>query len=203
MPFVEIVGVTSTRKTFCIAFAFISEEKEKNYKWVLERLKLTLEGCMHPRVIITDRDLALINAYKKVFPNATRLLCRWHIQRNILKRCRPMIKTQNDWDSFYSTWKLLVDSLTWTSYLENYEQIRLVLRRYPRTIYRYHHHNLPILTSLQGHVSKEALDLIVKELLRLEDLKFDNSTCGCRLRSSCGLPCACILSTYLNSGRYI
>ena len=85
MPFVEIVGVTSTRKTFCIAFAFISEEKEKNYKWVLERLKLTLEGCMHPRVIITDRELALINAYKKVFPNATRLLCRWHIQRNILK----------------------------------------------------------------------------------------------------------------------
>nr|GEY98878.1 hypothetical protein [Tanacetum cinerariifolium] len=37
MPFVEIVGVTSTGKTFCIAFVFISEEKMDNYKWVLLR----------------------------------------------------------------------------------------------------------------------------------------------------------------------
>ncbi|GJU14208.1 FAR1-related sequence 5-like protein [Tanacetum coccineum] len=66
MPFVEIVGITSTSKTFCIAFAFISEEKEKNYEWVLERLKLTLEGCMLPRVIITDRELALIASVKKL-----------------------------------------------------------------------------------------------------------------------------------------
>ena len=29
MPFVEIVGVTSTRKTFCIAFAFIRRKEEK------------------------------------------------------------------------------------------------------------------------------------------------------------------------------
>nr|GEU42263.1 hypothetical protein [Tanacetum cinerariifolium] len=63
MPFVEIVGITSTSKIFCIAFAFISEEKKKNYKWVLERLKLTLEGCMLPRVIITNRELALIGEY--------------------------------------------------------------------------------------------------------------------------------------------
>ncbi|GKA01552.1 FAR1-related sequence 5-like protein [Tanacetum coccineum] len=62
-PYVEIVGITSTSKTFCIAFAFISEEKEKNYKWVLERLKLTLKGCMLPRVIITDRELVLIGEY--------------------------------------------------------------------------------------------------------------------------------------------
>lgn len=71
------------------------------------------------------------------------------------------------------------------------------------TTYRYHQHNLPILTLLQGHVSKEALDMILKELLRLNDLEFDYSMCGCRLRNSCGLPCACVLSTYLNSGQYI
>ncbi|GJS95131.1 FAR1-related sequence 5-like protein [Tanacetum coccineum] len=42
MPFVQIVGVTSIGKTFCIAFVFISEEKMDNYKWALEQLKLTL-----------------------------------------------------------------------------------------------------------------------------------------------------------------
>ncbi|GJZ15950.1 hypothetical protein Tco_0551627, partial [Tanacetum coccineum] len=55
----------------------------------------------------------------------------------------------------------------------------------------------------QCHVSKEALDLILNELLRLDDPEFDYSMCGCRLRNSCGLPCACVLLTYLNSGEYI
>ncbi|XP_039010272.1 uncharacterized protein LOC120138964 [Hibiscus syriacus] len=67
MSFVEIVGVTSTRKIFCIAFAFISEEKMDNYKWVLECLKLTLDECMLPRVTITDKELALMKACKKFF----------------------------------------------------------------------------------------------------------------------------------------
>nr|GEX13119.1 protein FAR1-related sequence 5-like [Tanacetum cinerariifolium] len=118
MPFVEIVSVTSTGETFCIAFAFISEEKMDNYKWVLECLKLTLDECMLPRVIITDRDLALMNACEKVFPNATRLLCRWHISQNILKNCWQTTKVQRDWDSFLSTWKLLEDSPTWISYVD-------------------------------------------------------------------------------------
>ncbi|GJV04738.1 FAR1-related sequence 5-like protein [Tanacetum coccineum] len=132
--FPHIVGVTSTGKTFCIAFAFISEEKMDNYKWVLECLKLTLDECMLPRVIITDRDLALMNACEKVFPNATRLLCRWHISQNILKNCRQTIKVERDWDSFLSAWKLLEDSPTWISYMENYKQLQLVLRKYPRVL---------------------------------------------------------------------
>nr|GEV67260.1 hypothetical protein [Tanacetum cinerariifolium] len=209
MPFVKIVGVTSTRKTFCIAFAFISEEKEKNYKWVLERLKLTLEGCMHPRVVITDRELALINAYEKVFLKATRLLCRWHIHQNIIKHCRKMIKQQCVWDSFYSTWKLLEDSLTWISYMENYKQLHLVLRKYPRALsyldekWLNNHKEKFVSAWVDQSLNFEALDLILKELFRLDDPEFDYSMCGCRLRNSCGLPCACVLLLYLNSGEYI
>ncbi|GJX86347.1 FAR1-related sequence 5-like protein [Tanacetum coccineum] len=92
MPFVQIVGVTSTRKTFCIAFVFISEEKEENYKWAVEQLKWTLNECMHARVIVTDRELTLMNACEKVFPHANHLLCRWHISQNILKNCRQTIR---------------------------------------------------------------------------------------------------------------
>lgn len=135
MPFVEIVGVTSTHKTFCIAFAFISEEKTKNYTWVLECLKLTLNERMHPRVIITDRELALMNACEKVFPNATRLLCRWHISQNIFKNCRPTIRKKQDWESFISAWNSLEDSQTYISYLENYKQLQSVLEEYPRTFF--------------------------------------------------------------------
>ncbi|XP_076898168.1 uncharacterized protein LOC143551661 [Bidens hawaiensis] len=50
MPFVQIVGVTSTNNTFSIAFAFMHNEKTVNYTWVLNCLKLTLDfapvkGC--------------------------------------------------------------------------------------------------------------------------------------------------------------
>ena len=76
LPFVQVVGVTSTNKSFCIAHAFISKEKTDNFVWVLERLKDLLQKCMDPRVIITDRDLALMNACDIVFPKASKLLCR-------------------------------------------------------------------------------------------------------------------------------
>ncbi|GJY45963.1 RNA-directed DNA polymerase, eukaryota [Tanacetum coccineum] len=105
MPFVQIVGVTSTRKTFCIAFVFISEEKEENYKWAVEQLKWTLNECMHARVIVTDRELTLMNACEKVFPHANHLLCRWHI-----------------------------NSPTWISYTENYEKLQTFLSPYPRVL---------------------------------------------------------------------
>ncbi|TYH19848.1 hypothetical protein ES288_A05G384400v1 [Gossypium darwinii] len=96
MPFVHIVGMTSTNKTFSIAFAFIINEKKENYNWALTCLKLTLEECMYPRVIVTDRELALMNACQQVFPDATRLLCRWDITKNIKKHCRQSIKSQHE-----------------------------------------------------------------------------------------------------------
>nr|GEV95847.1 zinc finger, CCHC-type [Tanacetum cinerariifolium] len=56
------------------------------------------------------------------------------IKTNLRKLLKPMIKAKCDWDSFYSTWKLLEDSPTWISYLENYKQLQLVLRKYPRAL---------------------------------------------------------------------
>ncbi|KAL4569437.1 hypothetical protein LXL04_025075 [Taraxacum kok-saghyz] len=131
MAFVEIVGVTSTNKTFSIAFAFIMNEKEESYNWVLSCLRSTLENCMHPRVIVTDRDLALMNASRRVFPNAARLLCRWHITENIRKNCRTLFNQQADWDSFRAMWTILVDSPTLVCYNKNYEKLQSMLRKIP------------------------------------------------------------------------
>lgn len=67
---------------------------------------------------------------------------------------------------------------------------------------RIHKHNLHCLKLLRGFVSNEALDLIVEEHERWKNLQLDSSNCGCRLRNSCGLPCACELSMYISSGKY-
>ncbi|KAD6118680.1 hypothetical protein E3N88_09951 [Mikania micrantha] len=99
LPFIQIVGVTSTHQTFSIAHAFVSKEREKNYVWVLEMAKSMLNKCMEPRVIITDRDLAIMSACRKVYPEAAKYLCRWHIDENIAKHCKASF-SDADWKKF-------------------------------------------------------------------------------------------------------
>ncbi|GJU85710.1 FAR-RED impaired response 1-like protein [Tanacetum coccineum] len=74
MPLLEIVGVTPTNQTFCIAFVFMHKEKEVNYDWAMACPISVMEGYMLSCVIVTDRELALMNAYDTAFPNAKGLL---------------------------------------------------------------------------------------------------------------------------------
>ena len=127
LPFLQIVGLTSTNKTFCIAFAFIRNEKTDNFTWVLHCLRQTLDGNMLPRVIVTDRDLALMAACHAVFPEATRLLCRYHIYENIRKHCRPSFAKKEDWDRFTCWWNRVINSPTIDGYHNQVLDLQLKL----------------------------------------------------------------------------
>jgi len=131
MPFLQIIGITSTKKTYSIAFAFMHDETEESYVWVLKSLKSMLDECMQPRVIVTDRELALMSACQQVFPDATRLLCRWHIFQCILRKCRPCFKWKHAWDLFNTRWNLLIESQTLIQFKKNYVQLKSMLRVYP------------------------------------------------------------------------
>ncbi|KAG8481503.1 hypothetical protein CXB51_026369 [Gossypium anomalum] len=267
LPFVQIVGMTSTNKTFSIAFAFIINEKDENYNWTLTCLKLTLQEYMYLRVIVTDRELALMNACQQVFPDTTLLLFRWHITETIKKYCRQPIKSQHEWDSFRAMWTTLVESPTWILYTENYRKLQSMLseylgvlkyldqvwlRKYKEmfvSVWIDRHLNFGEQTTnrvesqhaklkkylcaknspldkfvgcidqivksqlisiyesfeksriiIAGFVALEALDILEGELQRSSRHQLDSSNCGCKLRHSCGLPCAWMLSVYLNLG---
>ena len=122
MPFVQVVGLTSTNKSFCIAHAVICKERRDNFVWVLERIKGMLQECMMPRVIVTDRELALINACAKVFPNASRFLCRFHIEQNIVKHCRQGFN-KLDWEKFLSYWRRVCESTSEPLYAYNLDKM--------------------------------------------------------------------------------
>ncbi|TYG80125.1 hypothetical protein ES288_D02G191700v1 [Gossypium darwinii] len=77
-----------------------------------------------------------------------------------------------------------------TSIYESFENSRIVLK---------HRHNLPCFRLLRGFMTLEAQDILEGELQRSSRHQLDSSNCGCKLRHSCGLPCACMLSVYLNS----
>jgi len=74
-------------------------------------------------VIVTDKDLSLMNAVKAVCPNATNL-CRFHIDKNVKAKCKTLISQKNAWDYVIEAWGSLVDcpcESYFDEYLKNFE----------------------------------------------------------------------------------
>ena len=85
LPLLHGVGVTALNTSFTMFLAFLINEKEESYVWALNSMS---ELGIRPAVIIHDNDHALLKSIKVVLPNASTLLCRWHIGKNILSNCR-------------------------------------------------------------------------------------------------------------------
>ena len=60
-----------------------------------------------------------------------------------------------------------------------------------------HQFNGRLYKRLRGMVSKYALNHIADELDRVNSVGIDSSRCGCSLRVTHGLPCACELARYV------
>jgi len=119
MPLLDMVGVDSCQRSFCIAFAFLSGESEEDYLWALEHLR-SLYQCGLPSVVLTDRCLAAMNAATASFPTSKTLLCLWHVNKAVLQHCRPIFVAKNSskdaqtevqlWEAFYASWHSIVAS---------------------------------------------------------------------------------------------
>ncbi|XP_028199583.1 uncharacterized protein LOC114384111 [Glycine soja] len=91
-------------------FAYLEGECLNNVVWALERFRcLFMRIDAIPRVIVTDRDLSLMNAMKIVFPDSTNLLCRFHIDKNVKVKCKTLVAQKNAWDYVMEAWGSLVD----------------------------------------------------------------------------------------------
>jgi len=53
---------------------------------------------VYPQVIVSDRDLVLMNAINVVFPKATNILCRFHIKKNVKAKCKMFVDSREAWD---------------------------------------------------------------------------------------------------------
>ncbi|KAL5123967.1 Protein FAR1-RELATED SEQUENCE 6 [Glycine soja] len=251
LPLLDFVGVTPTAMTFSAGN---------------DRL---------PIVIVTDRDLALMNAVKTVFPKCTDLLCKFHIDKNEKAKCKSLIGEKNAWDYVMDNWGTLVDCPSEHQFAESLQKFQIVCLPWPMFIdyvndtwiiphkekfitawtNKVMHlgntttnmvesahwalkrvlqnsvgdlcsvwdamNNMITLqhveikasfetsTHVVGHVykktlykrllrmvSRDALNQITSEVDRLRYLSNNPSSCGCVMRSTHGLPCACELSRY-------
>ncbi|KAH1213377.1 Protein FAR1-RELATED SEQUENCE 6 [Glycine max] len=276
LPLLDFVGVTPTTMTFSAGFAYLEAERVKNIVWALERFRgLFLGNDRLPLVIVTDRDLTLMNAVKTVFPESTNLLCRFHIDKNVKAKCKSLIGEKNVWDYVMDNWGTLVDCPSEHEFHESHEKFQVACSPWPMFIDYVndtwiiphkekfitawtnkvmhlgntttnrvesahwalkrvlqnsvgdlcsvwdamnnmitlqhveikasfetsthvvgHVHKKTLYMRLLRMVSRDALNQIASEVDRLRYLDNNLSSCGCVMRSTHGLPCACEFSRY-------
>jgi len=87
MPLFEIVGVTSAYLTYSVGFAFMTSEKEDNFTWDLQMLfKLLEPNSGMPKVVMTYRDMGMMNVVANVLPDSSAILCYFHVGKNVRAR---------------------------------------------------------------------------------------------------------------------
>lgn len=129
MPLLNVVAVSGLNAVIPIGQCWLPGENESNFTWALSTLReLQLEnGVLSPRVLLSDRDLAYLNTELVVYPGVPRIVCRWHMRRNVLAKAQkhlgkvrvenpgplqPKWRNSDKTDTFMTKFDEAVDSLT-------------------------------------------------------------------------------------------
>jgi hypothetical protein len=76
----------------------------------LEKIKGIYEINKMPKVIATDRELALMDSIQRVFPHAVNLLCTWLIQKSVVANCKKVFETSESLNVFLDKWNAVTYS---------------------------------------------------------------------------------------------
>jgi hypothetical protein len=98
-----IFGITDmNRKFHCLGMALMSNERESDYRLLLEDVKAVvtkhLDLDLKPDYVMTDGDTAMRNATRAVWNNGDwkHLMCFFHVQSNIKKHLGGNAASQRD-----------------------------------------------------------------------------------------------------------
>ncbi|KAI5681560.1 hypothetical protein M9H77_02788 [Catharanthus roseus] len=151
MPLLEAVGLTLTGKNFNVATAFMGNEQATIYRW---------SGLM---LVIED-----------VFSKSYHMLCRRHIDQNLLAKLTEMIKDEEVASRQIAEIKY---SLAFSKHKEKFSE-----------------KSNPILKNISNNIIHLALKKILLEIKRACEIIDDLlNKCGHYLRKSHGLLCSCEL----------
>ncbi|RKF54984.1 hypothetical protein GcC1_207046, partial [Golovinomyces cichoracearum] len=83
-----------------------------------------------PLTIVTDKEDALLNSLNRYFPSSTHLLCRWHVNKKIVKNTRDdrsnvrKNRRHELWIKFWDLWEAILNSKSQEEYEENVQNLR-------------------------------------------------------------------------------
>ena len=110
MPLMNVVGMCSSNKTFFICFVFMIQEQYNDYFWAITKIKELIFKDILPNIIVTDRELALMNSIENVLPNSINFLCIWHINKNVKAKYSKLNKSKEEIDKFVDCWNNIIYS---------------------------------------------------------------------------------------------
>ncbi|KAI9908915.1 hypothetical protein PsorP6_014535 [Peronosclerospora sorghi] len=82
---------------------------------------------IRPRVFITDKEDALINAIEDQYPDSRRLLCGWHIKKNLAARYERSF-TQEARKQFIKEWEQLCETCDEEEFDAGWEELQEKIR---------------------------------------------------------------------------
>lgn len=88
-PLSLFILIDNCNKSRLAAQAFVQDERQETYEWVL---RCCLEACeIPPLAFVTDGDPAMIAAAAKIFSETNHMQCLFHIYQNLSKNLRPCL----------------------------------------------------------------------------------------------------------------
>ena len=76
--------------------------------------------------MVSDRDIALMNAINVVFPKDAHLLCHFHIDKNVKPKCKMIVHPKKTCDQVMESWGAIVDCENVESYEHRVEAFNVV-----------------------------------------------------------------------------
>lgn len=137
MPLLNICAITGNNKVIQVGVSFLSGEKQADYNWAICQVRqiMAKNTIEEPFSIVTDRELALIKCLDTQFPKSQHILCRWHVNMNVLAKTKKFfpgpVKDQEgkvvrhpQFQAFLSCWNTLLASSTEQAYNQLLEKMR-------------------------------------------------------------------------------
>ena len=131
MPFLDIVGISTTGTTFFAGLCFMDAEEIEDYVWALVRLKLLYQRLRiaYPGVLVTDREPAVAAAIQEVFPEpeTVQMVCQWHVNKNIVEKCKKKdaFDDENAWKAFFNEWFPIINAKSEAEYHQAIEHMQI------------------------------------------------------------------------------
>ena len=75
-----------------------------------------------PDALISDNDQALLVASGAVFDKVPHLLCRWHIEKDVLAKCKQYFRDGAAFEMFHAEWMKIMRSGTEAIYQSSWQK---------------------------------------------------------------------------------
>ncbi|CAG8722378.1 33926_t:CDS:2, partial [Racocetra persica] len=103
-PLSLFILIDNDGKSQLVVQAFLSDETQESYKWVLQQ---TLDATgSEPQVIMIDMDPAMDAACQVKYMNSYHIHCIWHMSQNLSKRLKAKLRSENFKEFICDFWKV-------------------------------------------------------------------------------------------------